>query len=71
MKRKTGQGKSRESGRRRLRARVESGGICIRDEAPDIGESSPRGAKSVKGRMLSTDTTKRVGGPERVVERHY
>ena len=48
-----------------------SRGIGIRAETPDIGESSPGGAKSVKERMLSTDTTKRVSGLERVVERHY
>ena len=29
--------------------RVKSGGIDIKTETPDIGESSPGGAKSVKG----------------------
>mgnify|MGYP000152589268 CR=1 FL=1 len=71
MKGKIGRGEGRESGRRRPRVRVESEGIGIGTETPDIKESSPGGAKSVKERMLSTDTTKRVGGPERVVERHY
>ena len=66
VKRRISRGKGRESGRRRPRARVRSGGIGIRAETPDIGESSLGGAKSVEERLLSTDTTKRVGGPERV-----
>ena len=71
MRRKIGRGKGRESGRRRPRARVESRGIGSRAKTPDIRESSLGGAKSVKERMLSTDTTKRVGGRKRVIERHY
>ena len=71
MRRKIGRGKGRESGRRRPRARVESRGIGSRAKTPDIRESSLGGAKSVKERMLSTNTTKRVGGRERVIERHY
>ena len=70
MKRNIGRGEGRESRRRRPRVRVEFGGIGIRVKTPDIGESSPGGAKSVKERMLSTDTTKRVSGAKRVVERH-
>ena len=58
-KRRIGRGKGRELGRRRLRARVLSRGIGIRAETPDIGESSPGGAKSVKER-----------DPERVSKRH-
>ena len=51
VKRKIGQGKGRESGRRTPRARVESGGIDIRAKAPDIGESSLGRAKSY-GNMI-------------------
>ena len=65
-KRRIGQGEGRDSGRRRPRTRVKSGGTDINAETPDIGESSPGGAKSVKKRLLSTNTTKRVGGPGRV-----
>ena len=70
VKRKIGRGKGRESVKRRPRAWVESGGIDIIADTPDIGESSPGGAKSVKGWMLSSNTTKRVGGLERVAEPH-
>ena len=66
VKRWIDRGKGRELGRRRPRARVRSEGIGIRAKTPDIGESSLGGAKSVEERLLSTDTTKRVGGPERV-----
>ena len=58
-KRRIGQGEGRDSGRRRPRTRVKFGGIGIKAETPDIGES-------VKERLLSTNTTKRVGGPKRV-----
>ena len=38
MRRKNDRGKGRESGRRRPRAQVESGGIGIGIETPDIGD---------------------------------
>ena len=63
-------GEGRESGNRGPRLRVESGGIVIEAETLDIEKSNPHGATSVKEWVLSTNTTKRVGGPEGVVKRH-
>ena len=42
------QGEGRDSGRRKPRTRDKSGGIDIKAETSDIGESSPGGAKSVR-----------------------
>ena len=62
-KRRIAQGKDRDSRRRRPITRVMSREIDIKAETPDIGESSSGGAKSVKERLLPTNTTKGVGGP--------
>ena len=63
-KRRIGQGEGRDSGRSRPRKRVKSGGIGIKAETLDIGESSPGGAKSVKERCFLPTPLKGLVAPE-------
>ena len=64
VRRKIGQRKGREKERIRPKARVASRGIGIRAEAPDIGESSPGGAKSVKAWMFAPTPLKGSVAPK-------